>query len=136
MTAPGAEVIAANPDTVIFAPLTDRALILAYNKAQTNRDTFIINGLGTESETIIFMGLPIEFVECQGKNQGVNTGQPVRYMGRAKASGDFLYGTNVTSALNSAVIEKLNAFSTLIGMRLDVTLDTKVLVPQQKVIYL
>lgn len=128
--------VASNPDTVIFAPLSDRALILQYNLAQTNRDTFQSSGIGTDAEVFSYLGIPIEFVETQGRNNGAATGAPVRYLGRAKGMGDFLYGTNVTGALNSATIQELNAFSTLIGMRMDVTLDTLVLVPQQKVLYI
>jgi hypothetical protein len=128
--------VASNPDAVIFAPAADRALILQFNLAQTNRDTFLVSGLNTEAESISYLGVPIEFVECQGRNNGAATGGPVRYMGRAKGMGDFVYGTNVLSALNDAQIEKINTFSTLIGMRLDCTLDTDVLVPQQKVLYI
>ncbi|WP_310394148.1 hypothetical protein [Hymenobacter sp.] len=128
--------VAGNPETVIFAPLSDRSLILQYNLAQTNRDTFVVTGMGTEAEMFMYLGVPIEFVETQGRQAGAATGVPARYLGRGKDQGDFVYGTNLTSALNSATIEKVNTFSTLLGMRMDVTLDTLVLVPQQKVLYL
>ncbi len=128
--------VAGNADTVIFAPLSDRSLILQYNLKQTQRDTFTSSGMGTDAEVFMYLGIPIEFVETQGRNNGAATGAALRYVGRAKGMGDFVYGTNVTSALNTATIQELNAFSTLLGMRMDVTLDTLVLVPQQKVLYI
>lgn len=128
--------VASRTDCVIFAPLSDRALILQYNVAATYRDLFTVSGVGTEAERFAYLGVPIEFVQCQGKNAGSATGRPVRQMGRAGTSGDYAFGTDLLSDLNTAQIDKTGPFDTLIGMRMDVTLDTEVLVPQQKVLYL
>jgi hypothetical protein len=78
--------VASNIETVIFAPLSDRALILQYNLAQTNRDTFQVSGLNTEAEAFSYLGVPIEFVECQGMNGSAATGVPVRYMAGPKSA--------------------------------------------------
>jgi hypothetical protein len=128
--------VASNPDNVLFVPVSDRILILQYNQNQQYRDKYTVTGLGTESERVELLGVVIEFVETQGRNGGAATGVPLRYMGRAGGSGDFGFGTDLTSDQNTAQIEKVNTFSTDIGMRMDMTLDTAVLLPQQKVIYL
>lgn len=128
--------IAGNSDTVIFAPPSDRALILQYNLAATYRDLFTVTGLGTPDERFAYLGVPIEFVQSQGKNAGSATGRPVRMLGRAGVSGDYAFGTDLLSDLNTVQIEKTGPFDTLLGMRMDVTLDTEVLVPSQKVLYL
>lgn len=127
--------VAGNADTVLFVPPSDRALILQFNQNETYRDKYTVTGQG-DSERVELLGVPIEFVETQGRNAGAATGVPLRYLGRAGGSGDFGYGTDVLSDQNTAQLEKVNTFSTNIGMRMDMTLDTAVLVPQQKVLYL
>jgi hypothetical protein len=128
--------VASNPDNVMFVPVSDRILILQYNQNQQFRDKYTVTGLNTESERIELLGVAIEFAETQGRNGGAATGTPPRYMGRAGGAGDFGYGTDVLSDQNTAQIERVNTFSTDIGLRMDMTLDTGIVIPQQKVLYL
>lgn len=130
--------VASGTDCVIFAPPSDRALILQVASAQTKNsiDLFSVTGLGTAEERFSYLGVPIEFVQIQGKNAGAATGLPPRFMGRAGALGDFVWGTDLESDLNSAKVGPVNEWSTDVGLRMDATLDTLTLVPQQKTLYL
>lgn len=116
--------VASDSETKLLVPEGDRMLILQANQAAAYRDVFAVNGLGSESESVSFLGVPVEF-----------TGINARIAGRVGERGDVILATDLLSDVNSATIGKVNEMSHLMFFRMDCALDAAVLVPQQKVLY-
>jgi hypothetical protein len=105
---------------VIYAPHSHQLLLQLANKNKQYRDVFTING-----DKYAYMGVPIEFVPIPGN---------VLTAGRGYADGDFVLATDLLSDQNSVKIGEVNNMGDEKFLKAVATLDTAILVPQQKVI--
>jgi len=109
-------------DTVIYAPYADKKLILQANQAQTYRDVFTVAG-----DSFSFLGVKIEFVPIPSN---------VKAAGRGGASGDFIWGTDLLADTNTLEVGKVNNVGEEIFMKQITSLDTAIVVPTQKLLYI
>ncbi len=105
---------------VIYAPHSHKMLIQMANKNKQYRDVFVI-----ENGKYYYLSTPIEFVPVP---------ENVLMGGRGYDDGDFLLATDVLSDSNQIVIDKVNNTGDEKFLKAVATLDSQILVPQQKVI--
>jgi hypothetical protein len=109
-----------NGKPVIYAPHSHKLLINMANKNKVYRDIFTI-----ENGNYFYLSTPIEFVPVP---------ENVLMAGRGYEDGDFLLATDVTSDALEVKIDKVNTTGDEKFLKAVASLDSQVLVPQQKVI--
>ena len=118
-------VVAGKAETRLFVPEGDYSLIKQANRNALYRDIFTVEGRGFEDATVTFSDTQVEFVP-----------QSARFVGRAGASGDFVLGCDKAGEENEFTIDKVNKLGDSLFGKVVASLDAKVLLPQQKVLYL
>lgn len=111
-----------SPDLVIYASHADKQRILQANANQQYRDIFTVAG-----ERFEYLGVPIEFVPVPSN---------VKLAGRGGSSGDFVLGTDLLSDQNLLEIGKVNNYGNEMFIKQVCTLDSAVVTPTQKVLYI
>lgn len=109
-------------DLVIYAPHADKQKILQANANQTYRDIFTVAG-----ESFAYLGVKIEFVPIPNS---------IKIAGRGGSNGDFIWATDLLSDITSFEVNKVNNAGDEIFMKQVAVLDTAIVVPTQKVLYI
>lgn len=110
----------ANGKPVIYAPHSHKLLLAMANKNKQYRDVFTIDG-----DKYAYLGTPIEFVPVPAN---------VLLAGRGYEDGDFTLTTDLLSDSMSVKIGEVNTMGDEKFIKAVATLDSVLLVPQQKVI--
>jgi hypothetical protein len=105
-------------DFKLFASKKALKLIKQANQAETYRDVFVVNG-----DAVEFLGIKIEFVPV-GDNVVIG----------ARAT-DLILGTDLLSDIGSIEVGKVNNYGDEMFLKAVMSLDSAVVVPNQKVLY-
>ncbi|MBA9076073.1 hypothetical protein [Rufibacter quisquiliarum] len=109
-------------DAVIYSPFVDRQKINMANMDEQFRDVFTVaNG------SYSFLGVKIEFIPIPNNMKAV---------GRGGSMGDFIFATDLLSDISSFEINKVNNAGDEIFMKQVAVLDTAIVVPTQKILYI
>lgn len=109
-------------DAVIYAPFLDLQKINMANMDEQFRDVFTVaNG------SYSFLGVKIEFIPIPNN---------IKVAGRGGSMGDFIFATDLLSDVASFEINKVNNAGDEIFMKQVAVLDTAIVVPSQKVLYI